>query len=254
MQSCGRLWGYFGAFPSQFWRVSASIHNCGLNMDTPLHSRDQGTVKTGGFWRRTGSEEGEDGEIGRQSDGHGFLGCTRNHLHRLLGKRNDNCTICDVIAPVERRNKEKRPHLKKKNILFHQDNARVHTCAISMAKIMELKFELLHHPQYSPDLASSDFFFISKLAKMARRTKVHVERGGHRPNRCLFWKPFEILLFGRLKKVGETLGEVYRVKKRLCWEIKKNHKKYFVFPSSSKDLLNDPRSFISVQFLNLVKV
>ena len=40
--------------------------------------------------------------------------------------------------------KKKRPHLEK--ILFHQDNAPVHTCAVSIAKIMELKFELLQHP------------------------------------------------------------------------------------------------------------
>ena len=52
--------------------------------------------------------------------------------------------------------KKKRPHLKKKKILFHQDNARVHICAVSMAKIMELKFELLENP---PDLAPSDFFY-----------------------------------------------------------------------------------------------
>ncbi|EFN88197.1 hypothetical protein EAI_13770, partial [Harpegnathos saltator] len=45
--------------------------------------------------------------------------------------------------------KKKRPHLKKKKILFHQDNARVHTCAVSMTKIMELKFKLLQHPPYS---------------------------------------------------------------------------------------------------------
>ena len=31
--------------------------------------------------------------------------------------------------------KKKLPYLKK--ILFHQDNARMHTCAVSMAKIME---------------------------------------------------------------------------------------------------------------------
>ena len=84
-----------------------------------------------------------------------------------------------------------------------------------MAKIMELKFELLQS-LYSPDLAPNDFFFIATLEKIARRTKVHVERGGHRPNRCLFLGPSEILLFGWLKKVGETLGKVYRVKRRLC--------------------------------------
>ena len=50
-------------------------------MDTPLHSRDKETVKTVAFLRRTGSEEVEDGEIGWQGDGHGFLGSTRNYLH-----------------------------------------------------------------------------------------------------------------------------------------------------------------------------
>lgn len=43
--------------------------------------------------------------------------------------------------------KKKHPHLKKEikkeKILFHQDNARVLTCGVSIAKIMELKFGLL---------------------------------------------------------------------------------------------------------------
>jgi len=44
-------------------------------------------------------------------------------------------------------------------------NARVHTCAVSMAKIAELKFELLQHPPYSPDLVPSDFFLFPNLKK-----------------------------------------------------------------------------------------
>ena len=72
-------------------------------------------------------------------------------------------------------------------------------------------------------------FFISKLEKMSRGTTVHVRRGGHRPNKCPFWGPSEILLFGRLKKVGETLGKVYRVKRRLCCKIKKNLHKIICF-------------------------
>lgn len=61
--------------------------------------------------------------------------------------------------------KEKRRHLARKKILFHQDNARVHTCAVAMAKIAELKFELLQHPPYSPDLAPSDYFLFPNLKK-----------------------------------------------------------------------------------------
>jgi histone-lysine N-methyltransferase SETMAR len=61
--------------------------------------------------------------------------------------------------------KKKRPHLAKKKILFHQDNARVHTCMVAMSKLNELKFELLPHPPYSPDLAPSDFFLFPNLKK-----------------------------------------------------------------------------------------
>ncbi|XP_022822885.1 histone-lysine N-methyltransferase SETMAR-like [Spodoptera litura] len=61
--------------------------------------------------------------------------------------------------------KEKRPHLAKKKVLFHQDNARVHTCAVSMGKIDELGYELLPHPAYSPDLAPCDYFLFPNLKK-----------------------------------------------------------------------------------------
>ena len=127
-------------------------------MDTPLHSRDKEIVKKVDFWRLTGSEKGEDSEIGRQGDGHGFLSCPRNHLQRLLGKRtNDNERIMRrYCTGWGKKSGKKRPHLEK--ILFHQDNARVRTCAVSVSKIMELKFELLRHPPYSPDLAPEAFF------------------------------------------------------------------------------------------------
>ncbi|GFW18407.1 mariner Mos1 transposase [Trichonephila clavipes] len=61
---------------------------------------------------------------------------------------------------------EKRPYLKKKKVLFHQDNAPCHKSMKSMAKLHELGFELLPHPPYSPDLAPSDFFLFSYLKRM----------------------------------------------------------------------------------------
>ncbi|QQP52895.1 Putative mariner transposase [Caligus rogercresseyi] len=61
--------------------------------------------------------------------------------------------------------KKKRPHLAKKKVLFHQDSARVHTCVVSMAKFYELRYELLPHPPYSPDLAPSDYFLFPNLKK-----------------------------------------------------------------------------------------
>ena len=50
-------------------------------------------------------------------------------------------------------------------MLFHQDNARLHTCVVTMAKIHKLGYELLPRPAYSPDLASCDYFLFQNLKK-----------------------------------------------------------------------------------------
>ena len=55
--------------------------------------------------------------------------------------------------------------LAKKKVLFHQDKACVHTCAVAMEKLHELKFELLPYPPYPLDLAPSDFFQIPNMKK-----------------------------------------------------------------------------------------
>ena len=73
------------------------------------------------------------------------------------------------IAQLERLKDEiaeKRPHLKKKKVLFHQDNAPCHKSMKTMAKFNELGLELLPHPPYSPDLAPSDYFLFSDLKRM----------------------------------------------------------------------------------------
>ena len=61
--------------------------------------------------------------------------------------------------------KKKRRHLAKIKVIFHHDNARVHTYLVSMTKFHELRYELLPHPPYSPDLAPSDFFLFPNLKK-----------------------------------------------------------------------------------------
>jgi [histone H3]-lysine36 N-dimethyltransferase SETMAR len=73
------------------------------------------------------------------------------------------------IALLERLNaeiKKKRPHLKKKKVLFHQDNALCHKSNKTTAKLHELGYELLPQPPYSPDLAPSDLFLFANLKKM----------------------------------------------------------------------------------------
>jgi histone-lysine N-methyltransferase SETMAR len=61
--------------------------------------------------------------------------------------------------------KAKRPHLAKKKVLFHHDNAPAHTSRIVTAKLEELRFERVPHAPYSPDLAPSDFFLFPNLKK-----------------------------------------------------------------------------------------
>lgn len=59
--------------------------------------------------------------------------------------------------------KETRPHLAKKKVLFHHDNAPAHSSRIVAAKLHELHYELLPHPPYSPDLAPCDFFLFPNM-------------------------------------------------------------------------------------------
>ena len=49
--------------------------------------------------------------------------------------------------------------MKKKKVLFHQDNAPCHKSIATMAKFHELQFELLPHQPYSLDLSPSDYLF-----------------------------------------------------------------------------------------------
>jgi transposase len=44
---------------------------------------------------------------------------------------------------------------KRKKIIFHQDNAPAHKSVLAMGKLRDLRYELLEHPPYSPDLAPS---------------------------------------------------------------------------------------------------
>ena len=47
-------------------------------------------------------------------------------------------------------------------LLLH-DNANLHTARITILKLEELKFEVMPHPAYSPDLAPTDFHFFRNL-------------------------------------------------------------------------------------------
>ena len=66
----------------------------------------------------------------------------------------------------EGRNRQKLPQMKKKKVLFHQDNAPCHKLITMMVKLHELCFKLFPHPPYSPDLAPSDYWLFADLERM----------------------------------------------------------------------------------------
>ena len=71
----------------------------------------------------------------------------------------------DLLGRFEAKLMKQRPHLAKKKVLFHHDNTPAHSSAIATAKLVELRYELLPHPPYSPDLAPCDFFLFPNMKK-----------------------------------------------------------------------------------------
>lgn len=72
------------------------------------------------------SEEGQDGLIGREGYGHSFLGLPLDNPNGLFvkGKTITWAYYIDIFNHFDEDLKRKRPHLSKKNIFFHHDNAR----------------------------------------------------------------------------------------------------------------------------------
>ena len=59
---------------------------------------------------------------------------------------------------------EKRPELAtREGVIFHQDTARPHTSLVTRKKLLELGWEVMPHPLYSPDLATSEYHLFRSL-------------------------------------------------------------------------------------------
>jgi len=56
-------------------------------------------------------------------------------------------------------------------VLYHHNNALSHTSLKAMAKLDQLRFELVTHPPYSPDLAPSDYYLFPNLKRGFQRKR-----------------------------------------------------------------------------------
>ncbi|GFW90267.1 histone-lysine N-methyltransferase SETMAR [Trichonephila clavipes] len=81
----------------------------------------------------------------------------------------DNTTInlevyCHQLDKLNDALQQKRSELiNRKGIVFHQDNARPHTSLVTRQKLLQLEWDTMPHPPYSPDLAPSDYYLFRSL-------------------------------------------------------------------------------------------
>ena len=59
--------------------------------------------------------------------------------------------------------RRKRPGLLTRGVLLLHDNTRPHTTRLTQEKINQLRWEVMEHPSYSPDLAPSDYHLFGPL-------------------------------------------------------------------------------------------
>ncbi|QQP39478.1 Mariner transposase, partial [Caligus rogercresseyi] len=102
--------------------------------------------------------------------------------------------------------KKKRPYLAKKSS-FHQEMQESNMC-VSMAKFYELRYELLPHPPYSPDLAPSDYSCFPNLKKwLAEKRFILTMNSSHKQIHILRDLEKSYFLEG-IKTWKKTLDEV----------------------------------------------
>lgn len=100
-------------------------------------------------------------------------------VHYELLPRNQTITADFYIAQLERWKaalEEKRSRLVNRHaVVFRHDNARPHTAVRTRQKPLELGWDVLAHPPYSPDLAPFDYHLFRSLENSLRGKKFQNE-------------------------------------------------------------------------------
>ena len=104
--------------------------------------------------------------------------------------------------------------VNRKRIIFHQDHARPHVSLMTRKKLLQLGWEVLFHPPYSPDIAPSDFHLFWSLQNSLNGKNFHSLEGYKRHLEQFFaqkdkkfWEDGIMKLPEKWQKVVEQKGE-----------------------------------------------
>lgn len=70
----------------------------------------------------------------------------------------------ELLDQFDAESQKKRPNRAKEKVFFQRDNAPAHIATVVTAKLVELGYDLLDRPPYSP----CDFLFFPNLKKLPR--------------------------------------------------------------------------------------
>ena len=87
------------------------------------------------------------------------------YFELLPNNRTINSDVyCQQLVKLEEAIEEKRSELANRTgIVPHHDNERPHTSLTTRTKLLELGWEVMSHPPYSPDLVPSDYHTFRSL-------------------------------------------------------------------------------------------
>ena len=94
-----------------------------------------------------------------------YEGVVSAGVELLPNNRTINSDVyCQQLVMLEEGIKEKRPELANcKGIVFHHDSTTPHASLGRRTKLLELGWEVMSHPLYSPDHAPSDYHLFRSL-------------------------------------------------------------------------------------------
>ena len=122
---------------------------------------------------------------------------------------------CSQLDQLKAALNEKRPELvNRKHIIFHQDNARPRASLTTRQKLLQLGWEVLIHPPYSPDIAPLNFHLLRSLQNSLNRKnfntledcKRHLEQFFAQKDKK-FWEDGIMKLPEKWQKLVEQKGE-----------------------------------------------